>query len=473
MTEKTASAEVTIIKSAIMKFLDTMNKNRRSMEQQIRDLSESIRSGFLASGASQFSYQDVDKLSRNYRDEFLSFYRNTIHLKVISTASSEVKTSIEEGLIDSGIVQKEWLDGFNQLQEQITKYTELSDKADNLQAQLAGSKANESDIANFQQIIQEKDQLLEERDQEIFNLKEGLMRMENQVDALGSQMLQNQMSTEDLQEAIADKDDEIDRLRSELQNKVVDTAEIDMIKEQLNHALDRERQLQSQVASASGDLVDQLQDNLEKSRDEVLKIKKEMVAKNEELYQLKLETSEFDVKLKTQKDRINQLQASNKLMEESIQEKDKKLVQLTEDATKLQELTQKLTKIETEYKEAQDKLNNYEGKVAISQEERESMEREINSLKKQLEGNIGIIDYCKGLLLSDIKYRTLFFLTTVESEIKLEEIAQGVGVPQDVVHRAVIELNVQKQVDIVKDGRYIYVKLNEVSKSPFLLEVNA
>ena len=113
------NSEIRVVKQAVLGFVESMNSEKRMIEQQIREKTENVRTSVLGTGSSQFSYQDVDNLSRQYKDEFLSIYRNTIHLKIIANASGQIKQAIHEGLINADVVQQEWLEGFEALQARL------------------------------------------------------------------------------------------------------------------------------------------------------------------------------------------------------------------------------------------------------------------------------------------------------------------------------------------------------------------
>ncbi|MHA2031309.1 MAG: hypothetical protein ACW99Q_18175, partial [Candidatus Kariarchaeaceae archaeon] len=220
MGEDVASSQVTIIRESILGFLNLMNNEKRNIEQQIRERNESIKSQFFAQGATQFSYTQVNDLGTQYRDDFLSFYQNSIQMKLLANSSIYIRKAIEYGFVNSGIVQEEWLEAFNNMQDQINSYENLANQLENTEESLrnekdrvtqleVGATLTKSDLAQFENMIAEKDQLIQEKEQEILNLSEGLSRMESQANNMGQNMLQNSMNIEDLQGVIGEKDAEI------------------------------------------------------------------------------------------------------------------------------------------------------------------------------------------------------------------------------------------------------------------------
>ena len=97
-----------------------------------------------------------------------------------------------------------------------------------MEEELGKSHVAAGDVSELQKMLQEKEQLLAEKDTEIVNLNEGMARMENQVNAMGQNLLDNQMTIEELQEAINDRDVQIQALRSQLSDASGSSAEMEV-----------------------------------------------------------------------------------------------------------------------------------------------------------------------------------------------------------------------------------------------------
>lgn len=480
MSDSVPESEIKIIRSAILNFLDEMKRDKRMVEQQIRERSESVRSNLLNTGASQFSYQDVDNLSRQYRDEFLDFYRDTVHLKIIAGASKKIRNAIQQGFIEAEIVQQEWLDGFTSLQDQINQYQEIANRADKLESELQGNLAVQGDVADLQEAIKEKEQIIAEKDQEIMNLTEGLTRMENQANAMGQSMLENSMTIEDLQEAISSRDQEISRLKNQIAEKAGNTEEIDVLKQHLREAQDRERALQQQVSTASSDLVNQLQDDLETTREQVLELRRDLVQKNEELHSLRLEQDEKALKVKQQEEQLRELKLEKSNLVNNREKIEQELFDLKQDKQRIdqelskkeEELTNYSNKLDQQSKELTDireQLEGYEGKVALSVEEQERINQELEEMKSTVEDYQNAVDYLKRILDNDVKFRTIIVLSSIHEPVRLDNIADAVNAPESLIERAIIELEYEGKVSTSREGRYLFCELEKDLNPPLLL----
>jgi DNA-binding transcriptional ArsR family regulator len=491
MAEQRTESQITVIRNAILDFLEVMKQEKREVEQQIRERTENLRSQFLASGASQFSYSDVDNFGRQYKDEFLDFYKNIMHLKLVASASGRIRVAVESALVDSGVVKEEWVKKFNSMEEQIAQYDDFQSKVEEYEGKILeqqellnqlseGASLHSEDYEVVQAQLAEKDQLLIEKDEEVMNLNEGMLRMENQANTLGQQMLSNTMMIEELQSTIGEKDDEITVLNNAIASYSENASETEVLREQLRQSQLREQELQTQVGSASSDIVDQLQGNLEKTRTEVLDIRRELVTKSEEIHQLKLEKEEFDVKTKRKDEQVQGLKEENRVFREEKSQVDQTITELKQSNSSLQEEKNKFTQelettssklitVEQEYSQAKLQLDQFEGKQAISVEEQDKRVKEIEDLKLLIDQSDKAISYFKNILTNDIKFRTLLYLDSLSNEIRIDDLATGVGVPQETIHRALIELSNAGLCTTRKEGRFI-VALPGDTKSPLQLE---
>ncbi|MHA2502691.1 MAG: hypothetical protein ACXAE3_07470 [Candidatus Kariarchaeaceae archaeon] len=477
---KPTDAEIQVIKQAILGFVGSMDSEKRKFEQQIRERSENVRSSVLGVGATQFSFQDVEGLSKQYKDEYLNIYRNTIHLNILSNGSRFIKTAIQQGLISAEIVQQEWLEGFEALQNQINQYQAIADRAEHLEEELGKSHVAAGDVSELQKMLQEKEQLLAEKDTEIVNLNEGMARMENQVNAMGQNLLDNQMTIEELQEAINDRDVQIQALRSQLSDASGSSAEMEVLQKQLQDAKERERDLQGQVSSAGSELVNQLQDNLEKTREQVLELRRDLVQKNEELHSMRLEQDEYSVKIKQHEDRMVELKEENTGLSTKTSELSQKLSEVTSEYTSITaELNAKSTELETtaskleqkieEVTNLQGQLEGYEGKVAMSAEEQERINKEMSDVRSQLGLYQSSINYLKGILGFDVKFKIMNVMSTMSEKVRIDDLSEAVEVPEKVVTRAAIELSDQGFIEMRKEGRFLFCTLSTELKPPQLL----
>lgn len=486
-----ASSQVTIIKESILGFITVMDQEKRAFEHQIREISDNINSQFFSQGASQFTIPQVQKLSNSYRDEFVSFYKNSIYLKLLSIASSSIRTALEYGFVNSGIVQEEWLGAFKQMQDQINNYEGLADQVEKTQLAYdeqtseisdlrVGATITNTDMQHFEQIMKEKDQIIAEKDQEILNLSEGLARMESQGNTMGASLLENSMTIEELQSVIGERDEQISGLTASVKDSSQTTSEIDSLREHTRKDQLRISELEDLLSSASSDLVDQLQNTLEKTREDLLKTRKDLVEKNEELYTTKLYQDEMDTKARRTYDRLNKLEEENtKFLEEtgkatkSIDDLSKKNQSFESENSEIkiqvEELQNRQKIVETELKDAKNKLAGFEGQDTITPEEQQRFHTEITQLQEQIEKFNEVINYFKNIIARDSKFQTLIFLDTLKEEMRIDNLSKGIGLPQETVEKAIIELAESGFARSRKEGRYLYVSRGD-QVTPFELQ---
>ncbi|OLS25808.1 MAG: Chromosome partition protein Smc [Candidatus Heimdallarchaeota archaeon LC_2] len=490
MTEIVASSQVKIIRESILGFLKLMNKEKRHMEQQIRERSEAIKSQFFSQGATQFSYAQVNDLGSHYKDEYLHFYQNSIHMNLLANSATFIRKAIEYGFINSGIVQEEWLSAFNSMQDQLNSYETMANQLDDTEKSLVdqtdkisqlevGAQLSKTDLAHFENLIAEKDQTIKENDQEILNLSEGLSRMESQANNMGQNMLQNSMTIEELQGVIGEKDIEINELHNKLQSTEANASDIDSLREQNQSSQMKISDLESKLSSSSSNLVDQMQNNLTEAREDLLKTRKELVDKNDEIYQIKLKNDETDTSFKRQKEILetletnyNQLKSERDTRESEISEikiknEDLESTLHTSD-TELKELTVKQETINTALEQSKEQLAQFEGKAAVSQEEQNQINRQVSEMNAQLAKANSTLDYFKKILVKDVKFKTLLFLDSIGEEVRLDNLAKGIVFSQETVQRAIIELAEDGFATTRKEGRFIYVSKG-AHESPFSL----
>lgn len=238
---------ITVVRAAVLEFIEEMKSNKRIVEQEIRDQTDNVLSQFLNQNLTQYSRSDIQNISKQYREAYLDYYNNTIFLKIISEASSFIKEAIEEGFNNPSIIQDEWMTGIDNIKSQLSHMNELADnvkayknkideQARTINELSSTSSLSSTDLELYQNAVEErdeiirgKDQLLVEKEQEIMNLNEGLSHMEDQSNNLGQTLLEYNLNIEDLQETVNDRDEKIERLQSELKNVKASSEEVNAL----------------------------------------------------------------------------------------------------------------------------------------------------------------------------------------------------------------------------------------------------
>ena len=113
MASENDQSTITIIRESIFNFLDIMKKDRRRVEQEILDRTDAILNNFVSSGITQISFNDIQQLNQKYRNEFIDYYKNTIHLVIIANASNLIRETLETGFNDPEVLHDELLKSIN------------------------------------------------------------------------------------------------------------------------------------------------------------------------------------------------------------------------------------------------------------------------------------------------------------------------------------------------------------------------
>ncbi|MCY3410884.1 MAG: hypothetical protein INQ03_04520 [Candidatus Heimdallarchaeota archaeon] len=490
MASEDTESPITVVRNAVLEFLEEMNKNRRLVEQEIRDRTDAVLTQFFNQGLVQYARSDIQDFNRRHREAFLEYYRNIIFLRVIAEASKQIRVAIEEGFNNPQVIQDEWMKGINEVKGQLVHMNELMEtvqnykqKIDEQQALIAelssSSSMSSSDLELYQKALEERDDLIRERDQiilekdnEIQNLTQGLQHMEDQSNNLGQTLLEYNMNIEELQETINDRDVKIEQLQQALRDQSTSGNEVEALRNQLQEAENTIRKLEQRVSTASAELVTELQDSLEKTRSQVLELRREIVQKNDRIHNMEVEKEELLIENKSTKEKLKTAQTQFKETENLYSALQETFNTLNSDIEKYgqksRNLETELQKTKSELKEATDKLLQYEGKESISAEEKEKISSHVTTLEKQMVENKTSLEYLTKLLGNDIKFKTLFFLQSISGEMRIDNLAQGVGVPVNIIHRVLIELNKEKLVNTRKDGRYLFAEVVD-RNSPFLL----
>lgn len=493
MSADVNESPITVVRTAVLEFLEEMKKNRRLVEQEIRDQTDAVLTSFFNQGLSQFSRTDIQEFNKKHREAFIDYYKNTIYLRIISNASAKIRSAIEEGFNNPGIIQDEWMKGISDVQNQLSHMQELAESVQEYKKKIdeqsqiiselsSTSTMSSSDLELYQNALEERDNLIIERDQiirekdtEIQNLTQGLQHMEEQSNNLGQSLLEYNMNIEELQEGINNRDETIEDLKAQLKSNTSSSQEVEILKTQLAESEATIRRLQQEVSTGGGDLVNELQETLEKTRSQLLEIRREIVQKNDKIHDLELNKDELEIQNKNTKEKLETNSVMVKELKTEIQgiktTNDELKSELEKSKSIIDTTQSKIEKLQTDLDLATEKLETYEGKVSISAEEKDKISSQVSTLKEKMKDNENSLGYLTDLVKSDIKFRVLFFLQTLDAETRIDSLAQGVGVPVNVVHRILVELSKEDQVKTRKDGRYIFAEAT-AKNSPFALVTN-
>lgn len=471
-------SNISIIRESVLEFLTKMMNEKMDVERQIREKSEEIKTEFTQLGKSAYSYSDISELSTKYRDFFLDYYKNSIHMRIVATASHYIREGIESAFLKADLVKEEVLREFQRLQEIIAEQMEKDARLTDYERQLINQTENYSDIQSenirLQNEITALKAELNQKNEEIENLNISLRQMEDQVNVLGSRMLESSGDMEEMQMALAERDNMIAHLRNENRQALEKLQEMEQLRQTVKELTERERELLSKQSSVSNEFIASLQQKYEEAQNELFTMKSKEVESREEIRRLKLD-------LESKQLQLDQYETKNSEMEKELQELKQKVTKLEEDNQTLskkldehleanEELKRLNAKISAELEEAKAKLEQYEGKVSLSQEEKETMETELADLRAKVAENESSLEYLKGLLVYDQKYRALAIIESIGTELRLRDLAKSLNLPHEIVHRAIIELADNGLVAVRRDGNVTYIRPIEDKRSPFSLE---
>ena len=226
--------------------------------------------------------------------------------------------------------------------------------------------------------------------------------------------------------------------------------------------------------------MDQVQDNLSQAREELLKTRKELVEKNDEIYQVKLDRDEVESKFKRQRETMDTLETSNTQLLTEKESRESEVAELTKNRNELSKnyevstielkgLKERFATIETDLTDANERLTQFEGKATVTEEEQLKFDQQISEMQQQLSKSNSTFEYFKKILSKDVKFKTLIFLDSIGEEVRLDNLSKGISVPQETVQRAIIELSESGFANFRKEGRFVYVSKG-AHESPFSLE---
>ncbi len=471
-------SNISIIRESVLEFLTKMMNEKMNVESQIREKSEEIKTEFTQLGKSAYTYGDITDLSAKYRDFFLDFYKNSIHMRLVATASHYIREGIESAFVKADLVKEEVLREFQRLQEIISEQMEKDARLTDYEMQLMNQTETYSDLQSenirLNNEITALKAELNQKNEEIENLNLSLKQMEDQVNVLGSRMLESSGDIEEMQIALAERDNMIAHLRNENRKAMEKLQEMENLRQTIKELTERERELLSRQSSVSNEFIEDLQRKYENAQNELFAMKSKEVESREEIRRLKLDLEAKQLQLEqleTENSDLKNQVATLKSKVESLEEESNELRKKLEEIQSSNEELKKLnSRVALELEDAKKRLKQYEGKVSLSQEKKEQMETELEDLRTMVSENQASLEYLKGLLVYDQKYRALAIIESLETELRMRDLAKSLNLPMEIVHRIIIELADNGLVAVRRDGNVTYIRAIEEKRSPFSLD---
>ncbi len=484
----TEASQVSVIKDAVIEFLNQMQNEKGYFEQIIREKSEEIKSEMTQLGKASYTPSDIDMLTNNYKEFFLKFFKNSIHVRLVTIASHYMRTGIENSIASSGIVQDEVIREFQRLQELQLESSEatlkLKEYEENLLNQTETYSDSQSDNMELQHEIQTLRNKVREKEQENTELQNKLVDMENQVNLIGNTMMKSSTDVEELQEVLANRDVLIQKLRKENSQLLEQLRELDKLKQQIKELTERERELLAKQSTVSNDFIKELQSKYDEAQNELFKLKSDEVNRNEELRKTKLLLEEKSLLHKEYEDKLNQnMEAIESLKSDyegrlsTLTEKYKSLEQTfldLQDSANLREeefntLDKEFQELKTTLSEKEQALEQYQGMVTMSSDEKTELESRLKLAESRINEDKEVLEYFESLIVYDPKFRILAILDSMDVEIHLPDLSTSLNLPEQLIHRSLVELADFGAVELRRDGNLFFAKSSHKKGSPISL----
>ncbi|MHA1202043.1 MAG: hypothetical protein ACTSQ4_05935 [Candidatus Heimdallarchaeaceae archaeon] len=251
-----------IVRSLIKKFLGDMRIVRNSSEEQTKARAEEIKSNSLAPGKAQYSVSEVDNIIRNFKSSYVNLFRD-IHLTVVTESTSKIRQGIEQGFVDAGMITKEMLDELEKFKKEASKIPGLESKIqddsvrlDEMSDALGNYKAEtitiQNEITDLQTVLISKDQQIDELSKRATTVGVDHTIIENRDQVIMEKdRLVHQLSLEK------------NNLQSEFNRLKI---ERDAMAKHVEEMETKLRSMSSEVATKEDKLFDDLQKQLDKSR---------------------------------------------------------------------------------------------------------------------------------------------------------------------------------------------------------------
>ena len=332
-----------IVRSLIKKFLGDMRIVRNSSEEQTKARAEEIKSNSLAPGKAQYSVSEVDNIIRNFKNSYVNLFRD-IHLTVVTESTSKIRQGIETGFVDAGMITKEMLDELekfkkvagkipgleSKIQDDSVKIDEMSDALGNYKAETI---TLQNEITDIQTVLVSKDQQIDE--------------LSKRTTTVGM----DQSIIEDRDQVIMEKDRMVHQLSLEKNNLQSEfnrlKIERDAMAKHVEEMETKLRSMSSEATSKEDNLFDDLQKQLDKSRQTNFNLRNQIAEHEDTVRNQKIDIQQKSTQIDSLKQQITviQEQADGKQEDSSqleglrkqLHERDSDMERLAETMVELQQ----------------------------------------------------------------------------------------------------------------------------------------
>ena len=411
---------------------------RNSSEEQTKARAEEIKSNSLAPGKAQYSVSEVDAIIRNFKDSYVSLFRD-VHLVVVTESTSKIRQGIEQGYIDAGMITKEMLDelekfkneaskvpGLNQrIQDDSVKIDELNDAIGNykaetitlqneitdLQTALAGKDekieelgkraptgaVDQSVIEDRDQVIMEKDRMVHQLTLEKNNLQSEFNRLKIERDAMAKHVEEMEAKLRSLSSEAASKEDKL----------------FDDLQKQLDGSRQTNFNLRNQVAEHEDTIrnqkidIQQKANQIESLKEQITSIQEQSVGKAEDTEQigaLRQQLNQRDTDMERLAETMVELQQDISSKEQEAHtlrtQSDELMLQLAEKETEMKEIRDMAEKATIDKESLEQVLLDKDESIEDLRAKLDETNKELNASRNTLE-----IMEKQGTMSSEEKYQ--------------------------------------------------------------------
>ncbi|MCG3216209.1 MAG: hypothetical protein KAS63_05800 [Candidatus Heimdallarchaeota archaeon] len=355
-----------VVRSLLKKFLGEMRVVRTTSEEQAKARAEEIKSASLAPGRAQYSVSEVDGIIRTFKDSYVSLLRD-IHLMIVTESTSKIRQGIEQGYINAEMITQEMLDTLEKL------------------------KAEAAKIPEFQQKIQDDALKIDELNDSFGNLKAENISIQNELTDIQSVLKSKEQAIGELSErattvgvdhtiieardqVIQDKDKVVHQLSLEKNNLQSEfnrlKIERDAMAKHVEEMETRLRAVSSEALSKEGKLFDDIQKQLENSR--------------QTIFNLRNQVAEHEDTVRNQKIDIQQKSEQNETLKSQIQEIQERVEGKAEESSQIEELKKQIHQRDTDMERLAETMVELQQNISSKEQETHTLQTHVDEMMLQI-----------------------------------------------------------------------------------------
>ncbi len=354
-----------VVRSLVKKFLGEMRVIRTTSEEQSKARAEEIKSNSLAPGKAQYSVSEVDGIIRNFKDSYVGLLRD-IHLMVVTESTSKIRQGIEQGYINAEMITQEMLDELGKLrieaakipgyetkiQDDALKMDELSDQIGNLKAETISLQ---NELTDVQSVLKSKDQAIGE--------------LSERATTVGV----DQTIIEARDQVIMDKDRTVHQLSLEKNNL---QSEYNRLKIERDAMAQHVEEMETRLRSVSSDALskeDQLFEELQKQLD----------GSRQTVFNLRNQVAEHEDTVRNQKIDIQQKSSQNDSLKKQIEDIQDQAAGQADDSTQVEELRKQIHQRDEDMERLAENMVELQQDISSKEQEAHKLQTTVDEMMLQ------------------------------------------------------------------------------------------